>query len=520
MRIVFLGLLLLVSQFAVPALVHSAPLPSAPPIPAAASVNARAYGSISAAISAAHGKTLVISDLQKLSGDIVIPSDVSLSITKGGAIVNPAKYTVTIAGPFTAGLYKVFEGFRQGDIHFIDGSVKEVSPQWWGENSAASINKAINAFPKVFCPPGLYLIESEVLLNSNTHLRGVRGETVFQRPRGVRYAGKNIAGVTYADPFMIGFHTYGSGNYSARTNVTVEGITVDGNSYNSTDSGRMAGIYLHSGSHLSVIDCEVKNLGRTADFVLSIGIAFSWVKDGVIKKCQSHDNSGDGINVFAFNQDVVVTENETYRNGVAGIEVEGRLGTSYTLPRNKRIVVTRNYAHDNAGAPWGAGGSYGHGILVTWSDDVVVSDNVVSANTIWIGAITVMGSTNIVIRNNSITGNLSASPVDPTGYGIGIFAQYDVYGDNGVNRNINIANNSILNNRNGIFVRDAQDVSIVGNTIEGMATKSDGIIYEKGTVGKKLEVKGNVVKVRPGSSTIGIKGTREDVTITNNTFPD
>lgn len=509
-------LLLWGSLLVTPAQGRSAPLVPGSPPPVASSVNVLSYESISAALSAARGKTLIISDTRKLSENIVIPSDVSLSIVKGGMIVGTANCTITIAGPFTAGLHKVFEGFRQGDIRFIDGSVKEAFPQWWGENSAANINKAINAFPKVYCPPGLYRIESEVLLNSTTHLRGVRGKTIFQRPKGTRYTGKNIAGVTYADPFMIGFHTYGSGNYSARSNVTVEGITVDGNSYNSTDSGRMAGIYMHSGSRISVIDCEVKNLGRTADFVLSSGIVFSWVKDGIIKKCQSYDNTGDGINVFAFNQDVIVTENETYHNGVAGIEVEGRLGTSYNVPRNNRIVVTRNYVHDNAGAPWGAGGSYGHGILVTWSDDVVVSDNVVTGNTIWIGAITVLGSTNIVIRNNSITANLSASPVDPTGYGIGIFAQYDVYGVNGINKKIEISNNSLRNNRNGILIRDAQDVSIVGNNIEGSATKSDGIICDKGTVGKNVVVKNNVVKVRPGSATLGIKGTYEGVTISNN----
>ncbi|MHB8882708.1 MAG: right-handed parallel beta-helix repeat-containing protein [Thermodesulfovibrionales bacterium] len=486
-------------------------------MPGGAYVDAGSYESINAAVAAARGRTLLISAPLKLSATLLIPADVALHIARGGMLIRTSKYTIAVQGPFTAGYYQVFDGFRQGDVTFRDGSVKEVYPQWWGENTSASINNAINAFPVVYCPPGIYRIESEVLLNSYTELHGTRGKTIFQRPRGTRYTGTNIAGVRYPDPFMIGFYTHGSGNYNARVEVTVEGITVDGNSYNSTDSGRLTGIYMHSGSHIRVIDCTVRNLGRTADFALGTGIVFTWVKGGTIRGCQSYDNSGNGMDLYAYNQDILVTENETYRNGVAGIESEGRIGENYRLPRNRGIVITGNYVHDNAGAPWGAGGmSFGHGILVGWSDNVIVTNNIVSGNVIWIGAITVLGSSDVVIGNNSISRNVSASPVDPTGFGIGVFAQYDVYRDEGVSRNIVIANNSLSGNHNGILIRDAVGVAIEGNVIDRPDSPTGGIICEKGKAGKNVSIRNNVITLEARSTAIGIRSGYEGVMISGN----
>lgn len=472
-------------------------------------IDAASYASLTAAV-AAIGSTetnLLINTAMTLTGNTTIPATLRLDLQPGGSISQGA-YTLTINSPFSAGEFQVFTG--TGAVTFGNGSVEYVIPQWWGANTAANINKAINAFYNVVCPPGVYNLETQVFLLSNTRLRGHKSGTIFKRPAGVTYLG-------FDDAFMVGFSTHGSGNYTARTNVLIEDITVDGNSYNSTDSGALSGIYMHSGSELRIKGCTVKNLGRTAGYGLSSGIVLSWTKAAVVEDNDTFDNTGDGIVAYAYNIATVITRNRAYRNGVAGIELEGKIGTSYTLPRNKSMVVSNNMVYDNCGAPWGAGGtSYGHGILVDFCDDVVITGNTVYNNTIWGGAIALVGNTNVSVVGNSIYGNTVADTTAPGGYGVGVWAQYATYGANGVNKNISISNNTISGNKNGVLVQDTLGAAVVGNTIERTDVASNGIILEAANLGNNVAIRNNIIRVHSGSACIGINANFEGVSIEAN----
>ncbi len=101
-------------------------------------VDVRAYASINAAITSIGSakKTLLVPNAQTLTASLTIPSTLALQIINGGSIVKASTYTLTINGPFEAGLYQVFSGFSVGDVTFLSGAVKgavkEVYPEWWG----------------------------------------------------------------------------------------------------------------------------------------------------------------------------------------------------------------------------------------------------------------------------------------------------------------------------------------------------------------------------------------------------
>ncbi len=80
-------------------------------------------------------KLLIINKAITLSASVIIPATLSLWIVKGGSIVKASTYTLTINGPFEAGIYQVFSGFSSGNVTFGVGSVAEVRPEWWVENT-------------------------------------------------------------------------------------------------------------------------------------------------------------------------------------------------------------------------------------------------------------------------------------------------------------------------------------------------------------------------------------------------
>ena len=139
--------------------------------------DANAYSSINAAVTAI-GSTeavLVVHSAQTLTAaSLTIPSNISLVILKGGSIVKASTYTLTINGPFEAGLYQVFSGFDAGDVTFGTGSKKEAYPEWWGIDGTADeveINKALVAvgnYGTVKLIAKSYTTAAEIVLSSTT----------------------------------------------------------------------------------------------------------------------------------------------------------------------------------------------------------------------------------------------------------------------------------------------------------------------------------------------------------------
>jgi hypothetical protein len=64
------------------------------------------------------------------STDETIPSNIRVVIEKGAVLSIATSKTLTINGPFSAGLYQVFSG--DGTVSWGGGNVKEVYPEWWG----------------------------------------------------------------------------------------------------------------------------------------------------------------------------------------------------------------------------------------------------------------------------------------------------------------------------------------------------------------------------------------------------
>ena len=97
--------------------------------------NINNYLSLSSAIDSigTDEKTLFIPDEQPVTVDVTIPSNITLKFLQGGSLNIDAGVTVTINGHIEAGLYQIFSG--AGSVDFVAGSVKEVYPQWWGENT-------------------------------------------------------------------------------------------------------------------------------------------------------------------------------------------------------------------------------------------------------------------------------------------------------------------------------------------------------------------------------------------------
>jgi hypothetical protein len=81
-------------------------------------VDVRNYASINAAVTAIGSTetTLLVPNAQTLAGNLTTPSTLTLKILQGGSIVKASTHTLTINGPFEAGLYQVFSGFSAGDV--------------------------------------------------------------------------------------------------------------------------------------------------------------------------------------------------------------------------------------------------------------------------------------------------------------------------------------------------------------------------------------------------------------------
>lgn len=104
--------------------------------------------------------TIVIETRVYIAADLVIPSNANIKFNQGGIFNIADGKTVTI-NKADIGLYQVFEG--DGTVSFGAGAVKEVHPQWWGENTTpgttdmtAEIQAAIDSISsgKVLLPSG------------------------------------------------------------------------------------------------------------------------------------------------------------------------------------------------------------------------------------------------------------------------------------------------------------------------------------------------------------------------------
>jgi hypothetical protein len=119
--------------------------------------------------------TLVIpAGTANISSNTTIPANVHLMVLRGGQFNIANGVTLTINGPFEAGLHQVFTWTGTGKAAFGPGAVEKVFCEWWGgkgddsTNNAAALQAAVNAHHRVRLPRGTYRVNNATIyLNSS-----------------------------------------------------------------------------------------------------------------------------------------------------------------------------------------------------------------------------------------------------------------------------------------------------------------------------------------------------------------
>lgn len=122
-----------------------------------------------------------------VTADLTIPANVTLKIPAGAVLSIATGKTLTINGSFEAGLYQVFDCVGTGTIVFGSGSVAEVYPEWWGENTVpgttdmtAALNAAVMAHDTVKLSSTTYFTDA-IRIPSNTTIKGNGITSILQQ---------------------------------------------------------------------------------------------------------------------------------------------------------------------------------------------------------------------------------------------------------------------------------------------------------------------------------------------------
>lgn len=238
-------------------------------------VNPIWFASLPACISSLSGpSTVVISDSYTLTSNLVIPSNVSLKINKGGSI-NVSIYTLTINGSFQAGRYAVFSGI--GNVVFGSGAVDNQYPEWDGAyndgthatETTAAFTKQVKRGQPIELGIGTYLVTNiSSYLNQPLIIKGQtqRQQSVIQTTADSN-VGITIAGVypvyqsILKDFSLIGTSANTGGiqlgdatNQSVVVYATIDNLQI----INFTATGAY-GISLNSIQEVDIHNCYIKN---------------------------------------------------------------------------------------------------------------------------------------------------------------------------------------------------------------------------------------------------------------------
>lgn len=160
-------------------------------------IDAKFYSSINAAITAIGSTvtTLVISNVQTLTANLTIPSNIHVVILNGGSITKASTYTLTINSKLDAGHYQIFSGFTTTD-DILWSKPPVLNVKWFGakgDNSTTNEDVAINKASeiasnntqlagKVYIPNGIYHLGDSVLIDGYIEFYGDgRGSVLYQR---------------------------------------------------------------------------------------------------------------------------------------------------------------------------------------------------------------------------------------------------------------------------------------------------------------------------------------------------
>jgi len=203
------------------------------------------------------------------STDVTIPSNIKVEIEKGAILSIANTKTLTINGPFDAGLYQVFSG--DGSVVFGSGAVAEVYPEWWGAkgdgatDDSDAISSALNHNYIEFCPEKTYIIDTISKSGAGSFELNLNNSTLKHKSSSV-------------DDMLI---------FSAALNVTIRNGNIDGNYTNQTDkrilinAGGSSNVFI-TNVHFSDVHTNAINVGKYNDEADLVNIENCTFTDGVL----------------------------------------------------------------------------------------------------------------------------------------------------------------------------------------------------------------------------------------------
>lgn len=250
-------------------------------------VNIRKYASLTAAVTAI-GSTpteLEIDTTTTLTANTTIPSTLALSVTPLGRI-NQGTYTLTINGPFAAGLHQVFTGTGA-----VTGLKEAALPEWFGENTTpgtTDMSAAITAASTA---------SKTVRFSRTTYAIGAS----LKKPTQSRWVGEFTGSVIKALPTLTTVPTITAATYSpvlayppmiynqtANDYWSLENIELDGNGQD------VYGIYLVENFHGQMKNVLIYNTNKRpytnirGQSVSHLNVIFYGSGDGVL----TYDTTG------------------------------------------------------------------------------------------------------------------------------------------------------------------------------------------------------------------------------------
>ncbi len=387
-------------------------------------VDVRNYASINAAVTAigSDSTILLVPDAQTLTASLTVPSNIHLVILKGGSIVKASTYTLTISGPFEAGLYQVFSGFSAGNVTFGSGSIKEAYAEWWGAKGDGSTNDYTAFACATLSGAGIIKV-----INTGSDYMVL--------------SGNNPGGYTYGFQVPSNTRVIGVGYPTIHATSTLEDypMWIPANAENV----EITGIIFKSDSLTDIGDCisvgefggggTIKNVNIHHNIFTdipntAIGAGGSTIKTGLqikdnvvgIKTLAGVTNYAHGL--YAINcNDIEVTGNRISSDNCTkaghGIKIRGNETQAYrTIISNNFVAsmyvginVTDQGGLTNAPERLIVEGNHitfcMSGILENFIDDAIVSANIVIGLTaVSIDGIAITNATHVNVINNIIKG--------------------------------------------------------------------------------------------------------------------
>lgn len=431
-------------------------------------------------LSATGGELYIPEGLYRITGEVQVPSTVSMTFAPGARLLLGSGAEVLLAGPIGAGLYQIFAG--DGRVRLRGNArIKEVYPQWWGARGDGLADDQPAFQQAVLAISGLPSFAGE---STGMILNVPMGTYLFGAPLNVpSNAGVGIVGAGKTKSNLI----MATGQTSL---LKISGNNIRGNIRDlrlTGQVGALAGTAISTtgqGNQLYIENCWINNF-----------------KYGIYSS-PSSDSNYTG-NVFEFVQtpiycnssnDIFISENMFYNCGPisqGGTEKE----PTFNLTSSRRINFYKNrIITDMPSSPQSSGI-----FRVEGCESVLIEGNIENIATTQSGNnIVAVNSQRINISNNS--------------FGKHLYRTVSISGSSG---NINISGNQFTGSKMGSYstifstgafsgiIISGNNFSAASNTYDLVVDTGNRIIVENNVFDKGFSIDPGVGRCLIGSNING-----------------